>query len=456
MSQVSFSGLASGIDGAKLAQAQYDQQTTANLFRRSRIDVNTTENTKLEKLRELLNSLASKLDSQRSINGGAGSYSASSSDSSIVNVIAGSDAKVGSVAISVESLASNASGSFGRVFNSTSETIGASGEVNVKVGEGDAAREFKVNVSSEMSAQDFVTAFNSQGAGDVQATLVNTGTSSSPKFRVAFSSTSQGLEKGAIEITKDSALETPAALGDTTLSQATNARFSVSGLSGTIERSSNVITDVVSGLSIELKKSGNAAVSVSNDGKSVQRSLESFVSAFNDIAKFTGKEDKVETRQESGKSVNIYGGLAKTNVDDNAVAALRSAISGASSGDGQVSLAALGIVTNRDGTLSFDEEKFTAAFAASPDRAREAVASLADSIGGTTGVVNQYTGFARAIDEEIAGNEAENARVNQSMERLEQNASSQKQGVLNQYSRLEGLVAKMNMDSQYLLNLLKF
>lgn len=455
---ISFPGIGSGIDGSSIAQALFDQLTLQNAPRQSQIESLQSENSALDQLNTLLLGVADSIDPLSTLNGGGGAKTASTSNKDVATASAGSNAESGSYDIEVKQLADNASGSFTASFNSGSDFLisdgGNAGQVTFTVGEGDSAQQFDVNVDELTTAQDFVNEVNEQSGGSVSASLVNIGTDSNPDYKITFQTTESGTENGSLDVSATEALA--AELGGATINQAQNAVFSVDGINGEIQRSSNNIDDVISGVSFQLQGTGAATISVQDDAGSTASQLESFVAAFNSLVEFVNKEDAVEVSQQNGETVNIAGALAGTNVDDSALNAVRSAISSASSGDGSTSLAALGLSTNQDGTLSFDRDKFEAKFNQDPGTASEAVTSLADKLGGATGAIQQFTGFGKLIDSAQATNNNEIKNLQDTITKVERSAASRQDALQNQFTSLESLLAKLNSDASLISGLLKF
>lgn len=455
---ISFPGIGSGIDGSSIAQALFDQLTLQNAPRQSQIESLQSENSALDQLNTLLLGVADSIDPLSTLNGGGGAKTASTSNKDVATASAGSNAESGSYDIEVKQLADNASGSFTASFNSGSDFLisdgGNAGQVTFTVGEGDSAQQFDVNVDELTTAQDFVNEVNEQSGGSVSASLVNIGTDSNPDYKITFQTTESGTENGSLDVSATEALA--AELGGATINQAQNAVFSVDGINGEIQRSSNNIDDVISGVSFQLQGTGAATISVQDDAGSTASQLESFVAAFNSLVEFVNKEDAVEVSQQNGETVNIAGALAGTNVDDSALNAVRSAISSASSGDGSTSLAALGLSTNQDGTLSFDRDKFEAKFNQDPGAASEAVTSLADKLGGATGAIQQFTGFGKLIDSAQATNNNEIKNLQDTITKVERSAASRQDALQNQFTSLESLLAKLNSDASLISGLLKF
>lgn len=458
---ISFPGIGSGLDVDALLKSTYEQLTLRNTIYRRNVDTLKTENTGLEQLRSLLANISSTLDSARSSNGGiSGSKATSSSNSDVLTAAAGSSAITGSFSVTVTSLASSATGSFDRNYSSENDFVISDpsqvGDVEFTVGSGADATTFSVAVDELTSVEDFVSDFNSQASGKATASLVNVGTEASPAYRIAFSSTNVGEEKGSISVSSsNAALMDASALAGTTLSQASNAVFQVSGISGTIERSSNTVSDVVSGVTLRLSGIGTAAVTVRDDVDAGAERLESFASEFNKLVEFLNTEDSITSVVEDGERSNIYGDLARTNVDDASLSTLRSAISSARSSDGSLSLAAIGISTDRDGTVTFDRDKFDAAFNSNPSGVNEVITSLADKIAGVQGSLHQFTGFGLQIDQEISSNESEISRLEETIATVERNAKTREEGIRAQFTNLDKLFAKFESASSFISSLLR-
>ncbi len=457
--EFSFSGIGSGIDGRALAQAVADRYRLPNVKYQSQVSDNSAENKSLANLRELLLKLSESLDALRTANGGAGVLEASSSNDDAVGVSVGAGAQIGNFLVNVQTLATLATGSFQRSFGAADEKILAPGsapeELTVTVGTGDDAESFNVSVDETTTASEFVTRFNQGAQGRAYAAVVNLGSDAAPDYRITFTSQTAGTAEGSLDFS-DNGGALGAAVGDVYLEQATDAVFTVGGVSGTFTRSSNTVTDAVQGVSFELKNTGASLVSVRGSSTGGARQVESFVKAFNDLARFVAQEDRVEQRIEDGERVNDFGSLARGDVDDQVVRAVRSALAEARSSDGSTSLASLGVSTNRDGTLSFDAKKFEATFNANPAAANEAVSGLADKISGVSGVVYQYTAYGLAIDQAIQANELDSERLASTIDNIDRRAAAKEQVVMNQFSRLEGLYAQLQQNAGFVTSLLKF
>lgn len=453
---ITFPGIGSGIDAESIARLVREQYELQNVPRKNQIAARESENSSLEQLRTLLLDVAGKLEGLRTANGGAGGKKAVSS-SDVLSASADSTAVTGSYTVSVKQLATNGHGSFDRSFSSTDEPLVADaakgGTVTFKVGQGAEESSFTVDMDATTTAQEFVDSFNASADGAATASLINVGTSGDPQYKITFSTTSTGAEEGALSIAADNeALFDDDALGAATIEQATNAVLEISGL-GEVTRSSNTIDDVISGVTLQLAKSGSASVTVSEDLAASRSQLEEFIAAYNSLVAFVTTEDRISSEVEAGETVNTYGSLARTSVDEEMLGSLRNAIASAGSLDGAQSLASLGVRTERDGTLSLDSAAFEAAFADDAAGVNQTLTDLADRISGVDGTAHQFTGFGLKLDSAVESNDLAIAALNDTIARVERNAAERERSILERFSRLEGLLAKLNSDSSFIQSL---
>ncbi len=451
---VSFPGIGSGLDVKSILDSIREQLALKSSVAKRRVESLQNQNTALEELRGSLNQLSSVVEPLRAANGGAAAIKiVTSSAPTVATATVTGSTESASLTVDVTSTAKRASGSFDRSFSSSSAFIindpANAGAVKFAVGTGDNATNFQVDVNETTTAQDFVNSFNSAAGGKASASLVKLADNS---YKITFASSDTGVSKGSLDISVDPVLNDPAALGNSSVTQATNAVFTINGV-GTMERESNTITDAVAGLSINLVGTGSTNIDVKNDATATANRLSQLVQAYNSTQQFITKEDKVSVSFGSNGTVNTYGRLAQTNLDESVSSALRGAVSSARSSDGST-LASFGISTARDGTLSFDQTKFTAAYNANPDAANEAITALADKVGGVQGEIAKFTGFQRDIDLTEKANQASIQAAQSNIERLDRSSEKQLASIEKQFQALDKLSAQANSYSGVLARLL--
>ncbi|WP_207810128.1 flagellar filament capping protein FliD, partial [Pseudomonas sp. 78_B] len=122
------------------------------------------------------------------------------------------------------------------------------------------------------------------------------------------------------------------------------------------------ISDVVEGLSIELKGTGASTLTIAKDEAGVSGNVKKFVDAYNTLMNFINTETKVTTVSESDAPVT--GALVGDSSVRSLVNMIRTELV-APQGEGAIrALADLGVTTQRDGTLALDSDKLSDAIKA--------------------------------------------------------------------------------------------
>lgn len=458
-----FSGIASGIDTAKLIDALIEARETENIGRKAQVEYLTSENDALEELNTKILTLNDLLEKMKTINGGAIRKKAASSVPEVLTAAADGSAPTSSAAITVVGLASTATATFTPTtpYTSTSDKVSSavgSGDVTIDVGTGTNKVTVTVAVEGGVTTlQDFADKvnFDPNAQGRLSASLVNIGTEGSPSYRIMLNSLVAGTEKGSLAITSDPLHA--AQLGTQNLVNSNDARITLAGITGQITRSSNTITDVMSGVTLQLLKDGSSTVSVATDNDATLELVQKVVDAYNDIVSFIEEKDLIEEKQNSkGQRVIIYNALAKTQVDDGFLTEFRSQISQAESANGTSvkKLSELGLATERDGTLSLDSEKFKEALSKDIVGVSEVLTSFADSTSGTEGFLRLYTRFQGVIDVAKTGNDSEIENINDRITEVERLAEKERQTLTSRFARLESQVGQLQSKQAELTSML--
>jgi flagellar hook-associated protein 2 len=216
-------------------------------------------------------------------------------------------------------------------------------------------------VDGKDTPQGIVDAINASKVG-VTAQLVNTGDGSATPYQIILSGP-VGLT-GAFSISTQYGTGTGSpglvfpSNGQSANQAATDALVKVDGISYT--RSSNALTDVVTGLTLNLKSTTTSAASVdlTRDNAVLKEKFTALMTAYNDA-------DNILTEVSNPKStLDTYGA---TLVGDSTVRSLRqqlrAMVSGISStpGDNIKSLAQMGVNIDQKGVMSLDDTKLEAA-----------------------------------------------------------------------------------------------
>ena len=290
-----------------------------------------------------------------------GTVSVQNSNTTAFSLSASSSAVTGSHDIEVLALAQsqrNQSSAFAA--SSTSINSGDAFDLNIAIGGGDATT---VRVSTATPA-GVVSAINKANLG-VKAQLVSTGDSSNP-YRIAVSSSSSGTANSfTITATDDQGDSLSDLDFSTVLRSAADASVKVDGM--TLTRSSNVITDAITGTTLNLYSttSTSASVQLTQDLSSVKTNIQALVTTFNDfqsiVKELTDKKSTVP---------NIGGSLANETLVRTIQSQVRNMFIGSSSTPGSniKALRDVGITINSNGNLDLNQTKLDDAIINRPDQ----------------------------------------------------------------------------------------
>jgi len=453
MPVVNFSGLASGIDTEALIKAIIDSDRQVKIKPlEKKVTEFTDENAKLDELKTLLKSLKDIGDGFRTVSsqGGALTKNTTSSDETVATATADNDAFNTSFQLTVTTLASNGTASFNNTFADTSTVInsGASpSSVVVNIGTGTELETTTLNVDNTTTVAGFVTAFNEASTKAI-ATAVNVGTAASPSYKIMFSSLNEGTLKGNLSITDASSFFS----AGSTIQNASNATFSLQGITGTITRSSNSVSDVIPGVTIQLNKGGalSTTITVGDDVEGSIANVQTFVDKYNEIVAFV-YENNLIVPPESTNGLNTFSPLSKSRLDDNTLSTLRTALSSvAYTGGSQIRiLADIGITTQQD----INASTFSDALAKESESVQEILNSLGRLIGGLAasgGVIDVFTRFQGLYENSITTKKNRIDDLNIEISDAE-NVLTQKETTLRaQFSRFESLTSRLQQQQSSL------
>ncbi|MCU0316618.1 MAG: flagellar filament capping protein FliD [Fimbriimonadaceae bacterium] len=225
-----------------------------------------------------------------------------------------------------------------------------------------------VNFATD-SLQTLADRINSAGAG-ATATVVAVTESGATKHRLQLTGANLNTALsdpdamlGALGI-----LQKPAT---TPLTSAADARYSLDGLS--LTSPSNTITEVVPGVTINLKKEGTTTLNFTRDNDKVKQTIKQFQTAFNDVVGFVRENSKYD--KDTQNSSLLFG--------DSNLAAAEAALGNmvfADVGTGTyTNLTQIGFGLDSDGKLKLDESKLETALTQNPDAVRSLMMAAGSS-----------------------------------------------------------------------------
>ena len=207
---------------------------------------------------------------------------------------------------------------------------------------------FDIDINEGDTLQDLVNNINKNTDSKVEASILNVGGDNPYKLIVKSAETGEA-NRITISTDSDSFTNGLSRIGD----PAKDAVFSFNGV--TITRSSNKIDDLIDNVHIELKESGKTEVTIIDDNTKIIDGIKNFVEKYNEVAKKIKEDTKYDSEN---KSAGIFqGNSAIRDILRN----IQDIITTTVSKDKKMARD-FGLELQRDGTLSFDENKFKSAY----------------------------------------------------------------------------------------------
>jgi flagellar hook-associated protein 2 len=332
------------------------------------------------------------------------------SDSTILSASANANATPGSYTIEVRQLAQQQKLAVPG-FASTSDTLG-SGSLTIAFGTYDpVGNSFQLNGAKPATVINIPSgsntlagirdAINAAGAG-VTATVVNDGAARGNRL-VITSKDSGAANSVRISVMDDDgnntdasglsqlAFDPSAAPGSgKNLSEVQTARDAILSVDGiTVTKVSNVITDAIQGITLNLTKTNagsTVGLSVAADSAAIKDGVASFVKAFNTINKNIRDLTAFDPVTKRG------GALQGDSAPLSALSQMRGVLTRTvESAQGSTTLSQVGVSFQRDGTLALDERKLQAAI----DRDLDGVVALFAATGRTADGQTLFAGSSQ-------------------------------------------------------------
>ena len=400
---ISFGGLGNGIDFGPivdfLVQAKripIDRINEQKLNDQEKLTNFGSLGTKLLGLQNAANSLRTRLSFDKN------EVSVSSASSqTLLTASASSTAASGIYRVTVNELASaHQIVSKASTAVSTTDTdivSGATGTFSFQVGTGSVQT---VNLDATGTLEDLRDGINNLGAG-VSASILNTGTETTPAYRLVLGSNDTGVSNSITISADDTNLDT-VTTGVDTFQAAQDSQIVLGEGVGavTIERASNTLADVISGVTLNLQAEdlGNpVTISVTRDNTAVKEGVSNFVSSYNEVVEFINEQTAFDL--ETGERGILVGdSLARTVLDRIRQSAL-SEISGLTT---YTSASQIGFETQpADGTIKLNEATLDAALSENYSAVRDLF--IQNSTTGTEGIGELVVNAVDALDDVESG-----------------------------------------------------
>jgi flagellar hook-associated protein 2 len=343
-------GAGSGIDVKSLAQSLVDAEKTP---KKERIEAKIAKSeAKITGYGAVKFALAELKTAFGKLNDASdfSSIKAANTQPAAFGVTASSTAEAGSYSIEVLQTAlaqRTASSTF--VDRATSLNGGAAFTLDLSVG---GVSKGAINVTTATPA-GMVSAINGAKLG-VTAQLINTGTG----YNVVVTGETGTAQNFSLTSNKGAGVVVPGVSFATPLQTATDARFKVNGLE--VSRSSNTISDVIDGVTLDLfaNTTGAARLDLNRDTAGIKDNIQGLVTAYNDF------EETLKILGDRASEVEDFGGvLAGESLLQSVRTQVRNLITDTSTTPGTAIRAArdVGLSIDRFGKLTLDDAKLDSA-----------------------------------------------------------------------------------------------
>lgn len=462
---ISIGGLGNGIDWGQIVDT---------LVQAKRLPIDNLTQQKLQTQQKLtdfgllgskllsLQGLASSLRTQVSFNKNQVNVASSSAQVPLSATVSSSAAQ-GTYQVTVNQLASahQIISKASTAVSSTDTDIvsGQSGTFQFQVGTGAIQT---VNLEATGTLDDLRTAINDLGAG-VSASILNTGSEASPLFRLVLSANETGVSQAITIVADDTTLDTLATGVDTlqaaqdseVLLGVTDAGAGTTAI--TINRSSNTLNDVVTGLTLNLQAvdaSNPVTISVTQDIGAVKKGISDFVEGYNEIVTFV--KDRTFYNPDTKERGIFVGDSLVRNILDQVRQSVVSPISGLTT---YTDASQIGFETQTaDGTIKLNEATLDSALSTNFSAVRDLF--VKNTTTGTNGIADVVVNAIDGLDNIDTGSltRRQNALTQQVKDFTQQ--ISIKEEALTRYeeqqrvkfANLDGLLAKLQSQLAQLQN----
>lgn len=449
MANVQFGGLITGLDVNALISGLVKAE-------RQSIDVLQSQKVRYQAQDAVITSLIGALGSLKSsaenlsLSTDFLKRSATSSDTAVLTASATSTALSGASVVTVDTLAT-AKSVKSISFADSGSAIGT-GTLTITVGSAASAIVIDGTNNTLAGLRD---AINNSGA-KVNAAIVNVGTTVAD-YRLVVQSKDTGTANAVTISGTLSGGADPFPAGGEVVQTAADAKLSINGLM--ITRSSNTITDALSGVTLVLAKEGDrdgvieatdptAKVTVSSDDATLTSEIKKLVEDFNAVNKIVNEQFTLNPN--SQRQGAAAGDASLRGVIDR----LRQELSAPGGGTSVKyrTLSDIGIRFEKNGSLTLDEAKLSAAFADDATAVSQFFIAVQNGVGKR--IPDAVDDFVSAVDGALTfrqkGIGQSIKRIDDKVAREEARIAAMEERLTKQFAALEKLVSDLKSQGDFL------
>lgn len=431
---VSALGIGSGIDAESLVSQ------LMSVERQPLTQLNTKESSTKEKI-SAFGTLKSKLDTLQSTADVLGSanklsaFKATVADTTLATATATGSAPAGTYSINVIRLATAHKIASDSNFSSSSDAVGA-GTLAITVGTTTTNVSLSSGTATLANLRDAINASSAKVtaniiSGDSGTKLVLTAKESGQTVGIAAADDNAG--DGA-DFAKLSTFNTVGAAPQ-------SAQVEVDGV--LVSANSNTVTTALSGVTLNLAKTGTTTLTVARDSSTVKTAVDNFVKAYNDLQTQAKTLTQYDTANNKGST--LTGDATVRSIQSQIYSALSQVPAGI--GGAYSRLSDLGITLQSSGQLSLDSSKLQTAI----DANFSSVVSTLNAYGGAFKTkATQLTASNGIVAGRTASLNQSIKLIGQQRETMQTRLDAVEKRYRNQFTSLDTAVASMQRTSTFL------
>lgn len=452
---IQFGGLASGLDTGAIIEALLQIEAQPIKLLQAQKESEESKLSLLGTLEGLVDDLRDKAEKLSGLDGFLAYEVLAGSEGIATFTLTGGEAAVGSHELEVLSLASSDRYTF-LAASPITDPDAALGAGTISFDYDGTSYSIDIQSGSD-SLNQVAAAINSEAGDAVTASVINTGTESSANYQLVIAGDDTGADFSLDNLTVTGALGTSLGAQDH-LTTASNASVVIDGLK--VERSSNVFSDVIEGVSFTVQTVERTSFSVSLDNEGIKQNVQEFVDAYNAVIGFINEQNEFDP--DDGASSELFGDAALSTIQTTISNALLNVDIEKVKADteGYSTLGLVGIDLQTDGTFVIDDAQFDEKLSANVDALADLFVNEVDGLAGTLeqAIGGLVDSTVNELGETIDGlfdrrDETLNSIIgslDDRIEQLEYNLEQVEQTLVAKFTALEELMAGLNAQAAFL------
>lgn len=446
MAGMGIDGLASGLDTTALINQLMQVEAMPQTLLKTKL----TQTKSLVSGLQALNTKIASLAEVAATAAKAESWSAwkATSSATSATVTAGASAQAGSISVSIDAVATAQVSVTDAFLDNNSMLPAVPPALTIKKFDGTLVT---VNPATG-SLADIAKAINDDATTGVKATVVQVLGGETPQYKLQLTGSSTGTDQtfevyrgtDASGLRLDTGLVTAASNAEVTLWKGSASEL-------VVNQSSNTFVGLMTGVDVTVTKAtavgeDPVTITVARDDAALTKLASGLVGSLGVVLSEIASRTAITTTVNDDGTTTVSGGLF---TGDGLVRDANEALATAmSSPVGASSPSEVGIIVGRDGTFTFDAEKFAAALAADPARVQEIVTTIAGRLAEVAvSVSDKYDG---TLTLKITGRETLVTDMGTQIENWDRRLALRREGLQRTYSALEVTLSNLQSQSSWL------